>query len=467
MIIDTKQLITDHIEVKTVPMYNEGGFIPSRNFTSTQPFSYKALIELIKKTPEAVGILRAIQTDICSDGHYFEGPKSRIDKAVKFNKDNSFKTEFNGVILDWLMFGNGALWKGKISDVKIKEATLKLQNITGIQIKETEIKSLLDEDFFRTKLLKHAAWSTMNIDLTEDKTSVRGFHQTLSNNESIMFEPEEIIHGKFMNFDGRVYGFSPMESSINILSTLSLIKDLNGNFFENGGVPDWMFIFPTEMANSPNVLRLEQTLQKYKSSRHKHGNMIITGEFESKELNKFDKDMEFRLLAIYYTGILALAFNMPMSRVSAIIGGEVKGGAASEDLSDAGYWRSISSSQDYWEDLLNTQLYEPEFGVSIRFNRGYKTDEIKEAQRDVQMFEVLNKLAQAGSITPEYIKLKLHIPDTYWTGIFNPVEQSSPFGGSAGSPGSSPKEDSKGSAGKANVERRKTEQNFAADRKGI
>lgn len=461
MILSARKIFTKEQK----PAFNELGFVPSTPFDSTQPFSYTNLINLIKRTPEAIGILNAIKTDICSDGFSFEGPKVRVERTQKFLKDNRFKSQFGGTVIDWLMLGNGALWKGKISEKRIKEVIDKLQITTGIQYKEIEVKAMSDEDVFSTKLIKHAPWSTMHIDLSADMTNVRQFRQVLSAGKTTTFKPEEIIHGKFMEFDGKVYGFSPMEASVNVISTLSLIKDLNGNFFNNGGVPDWMFILPKEMSGSPNVRKLEQTLRKYRSARNKHGNLVFTGEVEAKQLNQFDKDMEFRQLAVYYTGILALAFNMPMARVAAIIGGDVKSGTAGTDLSEAGYWRSISSAQDYWEDLLNQQMFEPDFGVEIRFNRGYKNDEIKEAQRDVQLFEVLNKLAQSKSIKPEYIKKKLHIPDKYWTGKFEPVEATSPFGGAGGAPGSSPNNVKKGDAQNASADRKKEEAKKTMERK--
>src|SRR3990167_6316050 len=460
MILSMKEIV----QTKEVPKFNEVGFIPSGRYDSTQPINYKAVIQLIRKSPECLGILRAIQTDICSDGYTFIGPKVRTDKAVEFCKRNRFKDQYRAAVFDWAMLGNGALWKGKISKAKIKEITQKLNSITGVEYKETEMKALLDEDVFTTKLLKHAPWSTMQIDLTKDKTSVLAFRQLLDAETEIIFEPEEIIHGKFMDFDGKVYGFSPIEASVNVLSTLSLVKDMNGYFFQNGGVPDWMFVLPKEMAGSDNVRKLEQVLQKYKSSIHKHGNLVFTGEVEIHEMNRFDKDMEFRLLAIYYTGILALAFNMPLSRVASIIGAEVSSGAADSDLSEAGYWRSISVAQDYWEDLLNSQLFEPEFGVEIKFNRGYKNDEIKEAQRDVQMMQVLDMLIARGAITPDYIKVKMNIPDKYFTGKYEVQQLSTSFGTEQGSPGSVPKDSMKGDAGQKNAERKKTQAVQAQER---
>ena len=189
-----------------------------------------------------------------------------------------------------------------------------------------------------------------------------------------------------------------------------------------------MFILPKEMAGSPNHKELVQVLQKYKNTRHKHGNLVFTGEVDPKELNRFDKDMEFRQHAIYLTGVLAMSFGMPVARIASIIGGTIKMPAASEDLSDAGYWRSISHSQDYWEDLLNMHLFEPEFNVLLKFVRGYKNDEIKEAQRDSQMLQVANDLLKMGAIKPEFVKDKLQIEDRYWTGKVTPIEKT-PFGG--------------------------------------
>ena len=40
--------------------------------------------------------------------------------------------------------------------------------------KETEVKAIMqDEDVFRTKTIKHIPWSTMNIDISKDKTTIK------------------------------------------------------------------------------------------------------------------------------------------------------------------------------------------------------------------------------------------------------------------------------------------------------
>ena len=467
MVLSIKQIT----KANNRPYYNEVGFLAGASGEMPQPHDYAKIIRLIKSTPEAVGILNAIATDICSDGFKFNGAKKNVELAQLFISKNQFKTEFNGTILDYLALGNGGLWKGRINAKQLKEAVEKVSILSGVEYKESEVKQIVDEEASKTKILKSAPWSTMLITMSQDNSTISGYVQKVGGRE-VHFGPEEMIHGKFMPWDGRVSGYSPMEACVPVLTTLKLIKDLNGNFFQNGGVPDWMFVLPKEMAGSPQVAKLEQTLTKYKNSQNKHGSLVFTGEVTPIQMNKFDKDMEFRQLAIYYTGILALAMNMPIARVSAIIGSEVSGGTASTDLSEAGYWKSISAIQDYWEDLLNSQLFQPEFKVDMRFNRGYRNDEIKETQRDAQAFDVLNKLVLAGAVKPEYVKFKMQIPDEYWTNSFTPI----PVPGtvpmdSEGNPDNknnpaNPSNDSKkGDAQQANNERKKEQAVAAMERK--
>jgi len=213
---------------------------------------------------------------------------------------------------------------------------------------------------------------------------------------------DQIIHGKLMPLDGKTYAFSPLLASMSSITTLGLMKDYNGNFFQNGGVPDVMFKMPKEMADSPSVKRLEQVLQDWKPSSQKRGNLIFTGEVEIEQLNNFNKDMEFQKLAVYHTGVLALAFNMPLDRVLTIIGVDIKG--KSSDLTESGYWNQMSSLQDYLEQLFNTQLFIPYFGVKMRFRRQYMQNQVREAQTMTVKLDAVQKMFQLGlPVTDAYI----------------------------------------------------------------
>lgn len=380
--------IKEMMQHKEIPFLNEP--ISMTKYAGpylTQPANYDTILTWVKKTPEAMGIINALITDIMSDGYTINALKktkadANIEGAEEFMKKNYFKDEMKATLWDWFMFGDAALWKGKITTEQIKE---KLRS-RGIEVK-SDVIGAMDEDLYKTKSFRHIAWSSMNI--RYDDTDITGYKQVVKGKKEKTFTTEEIIHGRFMPLDGKVYGFSPIRASLSSITTLGLMKDYNGRYFEHGGAPDHMFILAKEMAGSPHAEKLRQTLETY--NHRMRGNLVFTGEVEVKDINAFNKDMEFRLLAIYHTGILALAFNMPMARLSSVLGQEVKGSATGDSLEDAGYWRTIAEAQDYWETLLNTELFEPEFGVKLKFNRSYLQDEVREVQIAMIKADVITK----------------------------------------------------------------------------
>ena len=375
-----------------------------------KPYNSRKILDLVKRCPEVIGITNALITDIVSDGYHFEplagDGRNKVKKAEDFSKNNFLKREVKAAMQDWLILGDCALWLGKIKPKQLKEKY-------GDKFTSLEYKQLIDEDEVRS--IRHVSWSTMTIRMNEQHTEIGGFIQKVQPIGQRNYNPKEIIHGKYMDWEGKAYGYSPIQASLSVVSSLNLIKDINGSFFDKGGVPDWVFILAKESPNSPRVKRLEQMLREYQFSTQKHGNMIMTGEVKMEELNKFDKDMEFRQHAIYLTGVLSLVFNMPLSRVASILGTEAKSGAKSEDASVEAYWGKISEMQDYWEQLLNTQLFEPQFGVSLRFNKNYLNNEIKEAQSFLQTLQYADQLITSGIIKnpSEFIYNKLRIPEQY------------------------------------------------------
>ena len=292
------------------------------------------------------------------------------------------------------MLGNGLLWIGGLGAGKeFKEVARR----AGIEIKESRANRFPDEVESGLKKVKSVPWSTITIN--HDAVKVTSYHQRVGLSHGIadtsgrlipdktgqgttgqrVWKPKEVIHSRFMQLDGKVYGYTPTFSILPEISTLQLLKDYNGYFFENSGLPDWMFILPHEMANSDHVKALEQSLKDFKGV--KRGNLVFTGEVNPLKLNTM-KDMQFRQLAVYYSAVMAFSFGMPAGRMSTILKLELKG-KGEDDLADSSYWRQISSGQDYHETLFNTQLFNPFFNVNIRFNRSYKQDEIREVQREM------------------------------------------------------------------------------------
>ena len=190
-----------------------------------------------------------------------------------------------------------------------------------------------------------------------------------------------------------------------------MLKDYAGRWFEQGGSPEKLFMFKQVGMGSVNAVKMRQLFQTYQKAGNKRGYYFgeSPGEFEIYDLNKWDKDMEFRKLAIYCTAVLCQVFQLPLARVQSVLGMEVKGGPA--DVSDAAYWRTISEMQDSLETMLNSQLFEPRFGVKIKFNNSYIQDEIREAQQQMQKMDMLAKkfdlLARIGKQPKQDALLRL------------------------------------------------------------
>jgi len=385
-----------------VPFMNEP--TATVGFITTKPANtYDNLDWWIERTPEAIAIINAIKTDVQADGFNFEGGKQAKNQAEYFTKTQFFKDEFGKCLWDWLVYGDAYLWKGGLIAV----------NKTKEKIRQTfKIDIELDED--QTTMIKYVPTTTMNI--LHDGRKIINFRQSVSGQQPLLFNVEEIIHAKLLTNKGKVYGFSPTQACLSEMSVLSYLKDYAGNFFRNGGVPDWMFSLPNEMAGSPNHKRLVEMLQKYKTPQKTHGNLVFAGEVTAQQLGNNLDQVDISSNAIYFASVLAVAHNMPVSRVASLIGAKVKISAGGDDLANEGYWSKIAEHQDRWETWLNTQLFEPFFNCEIRFNRAWKTNEIKEQQRNqVAIMNIANlnkELARWNKqISLEYLQRHLYMKD--------------------------------------------------------
>jgi hypothetical protein len=186
-----------------------------------------------------------------------------------------------------------------------------------------------------------------------------------------------------MDLDGKLYGFTPLQSLIIELDLLSNIKNVALHHFTNGGVPNKMFILKNISFGSPQYKRFRKALDDFKSLSNRFKNMVVCaegGEITVNDLNPMNKDMEYRELAIYVTQILIMVWGIPSSRMPNL--SPSKSGASGESISDAGYYRKIAHYQDDIEELLNLYLFK-DMNVKWRFNRTYKQDEVREAQVDM------------------------------------------------------------------------------------
>jgi len=453
-------LETKEQELKERPVLNSN-YISNGEWGEQRHFNLDTLIYWVKRTPECIGIIKRIATDIVTEvtfssvANQATGRPSKSlhlsteDKAIAFWRRNLGKQKLIAAVFDWLMTGDAYIWKGKIKDKQFKElATNHFKNFgfIGPETKEViddlKLELFLDEDWNGINAIEVVPSSMTTIDHNDRKIRKYLQRSKIQPGTSLKFTPEEIIHLKFMELDGKVYGFTPMESSFLAIKTINAIQDYNYNYFANGVKLDraWLFM------GSPNQTFLdkhEENLKKYKSTTYAHGDLVVAGadNIKVENLNQVGEEMEFRKTAINAVGRLAFSFNMPADIVSSILGGDVKGTALGSDIDDAGYNRNIVEAQKYWENLLNTQLWN-EFNVTMQFFRTFKQDQIRQVQYQTQASTFAEFLFKHDyPVTDEYVHSLLQIDRKFLTSgkIKREVETEIPFApGGANAPAKKP-----------------------------
>jgi len=374
--------------------------------------SFKQYMKWARKSPQFMGFLNIIATDILSDHIDFiplEKGSSGRNKKLKarvFWEANDGIDLAEETIYDMLTLGIGFNWMGVINDVQLKEMCelVTRELYEGKETREYEMKAA---DMFRlikknkkedlAKNLRHMAASTVT--KHTDAHTTLNYIQRVGTNTRI-FEPEEVIEFRLMPFDGKVNPYPPMEGLLAEIYLLWLITQNYVSFFENGGKPDNVFILPNEIANSKNHDYLINTLKKYKKIQNKHGNLVFTGDLKIEKLMEIEHQMENKDLGLYLVSVLAMFFGIPIGRIPFLVGKAAAAGDAG-GLADSGYWRKISVWQSKIEAGYNKKLFHPFFGVSMKFGRGYLQDEVRETQTEMQKTSVAEQRLRLGVWTVE------------------------------------------------------------------
>ena len=282
------------------PFLNENQF-GALSTSSTFLTDKRTLMNWIKRTAEAIGILRQISMDVVTRINFVALPQERKggrpvkdagkdseERASQFAKNQHLKQQLRAAVLEGVALGDGYLWKGKFNQADLKEAIYKSYKEYGIELKETEVKAMaLDEDFVGEKTIQYVASATMHIELHKSGTKIRTYVQRVNlgigtqtfpsstiRSTSLgavagsnvgaprQWKPEQIIHYTFMSLDGKVHGYTPMQACFPIIKTLGAIKDYHGHYFESAIVPDIVFNFEEDDPNSVHHQKMAQLLQR-------------------------------------------------------------------------------------------------------------------------------------------------------------------------------------------------------------
>ncbi len=384
-------------------------------FSKFNPYAndqaFKTYMKWAKKSPQLIGFLNIIATDMLSDNIEFfpldkSSGRNKVLKATKFWKKNDGLNVAEETLYDLLITGIGYNWIGVLPDKQLKEfCELTLDNVYP-EMKEQELEFKADQMFSMVKSenkdslvkkLSHVASTTMTIH--SDEYQVLKYIQRVGVNIK-EFDPEEIIVFKLIPMDGKVFPFAPLESLLSELYLLWLITQNYVSYFENGGKPDNVFVLPKELAGSKNHKYLIDTLKKYKKIQNKHGNLVFTGEIDIEQLTQVETQMQHKDLGLYIVSILAMFYGIPVNRIPFLVGKAAISGD-SGGMSDSGYWRKISVWQSKIETAYNKKLWNPYFGVDMKFGRGYLQDEVRETQNKMQMVSVAEQMMGIGLWTVE------------------------------------------------------------------
>ena len=368
----------------------------SRILSTGQVNRKRGLMSWYKGIPE----LTALATKVAKDIVYrwrFEpinpsvSGRNKVMAANKFAQEIGLRKVLLAEIIDELVTGESFGWIGKLTDTQIKGKISEL--VDSRMFIETKTKDTLKHDLFREvkatdgfvdngfideALLipkKYRPVASSSMEIIYNEYDIEKYVQRVGLNETI-FSPHEIIHYTQMDLDGKVNGFTPVES---ILTQLELLRQMWQNLLsmhKNGGAPDKLFVVENVQPNSPAYKRIEEQLGKYKLVENKHGNMLFTGKVNVQDLQQLD-EMQFKDSGLYITGLMAMQWQIPRSSISYIVGGT----NTSDDTggnSEKGYWRNIEFAQMIKAETMNSQLWIPHFGVKIVFENTF-------VQQDVQM----------------------------------------------------------------------------------
>ena len=392
-----------NISSNSSPMLNELNINLRSYFNNrSQTGKKKELMKWVKGTLEVKNLVSKVARDMTGPYHFEnvnpnESGRNKILKANRFAAEIQYKREKYQQNFDKLATGESFAHLGFINDKQLKDSISKcLGNRPFMESKETkeiantiykELKENqgfanlqgIDEDLLSPKKYRTIASSTMEI--LFDKTNIKGYIQDVGG-EKKKFTMKETIRSTLEDVDGKVNGFTSIESAIVQLELLRFMWQNMMSLHKNGGAPDKVFILEDQIASN-SYERIKEQLQKYKLVENKHGNMLITGKVSIEDLQQMD-NMQFRDMGVYITSLLSKMWNIP----DAIGNIGVKDSNSSSDTggnSEKAYYETVEFYQERDAEIDNLQLWIPYFGVRIVYDKQY-------VQKDVQELTAKNLL---------------------------------------------------------------------------
>jgi len=361
-----------------------------QNEKEANPINYETFYNAYKQCPEFLAVIESIVTDIVSDGGTITSDKKN-PKNIEAMDEHLLKIDFVKKLKQWLrhglLTGDGymefhILTSGKFDNIVSECFKSIYDRKISKGVKDIRLLKNINKRWNEKSSIKKLPFNIYPIKTT-GMTKIVGRDGELKNyrqnvNAKITeFEKEEIINWMPINI-GEVYGMTPAQAVTDDIATLLYAKQYAGKFFENGGVPNIIFIL--EKARGMGDRNYEVAKTEIKAARKRKNwqkSMVLTGGgggIKIEKINDFKKDMEFIELINVCIRNIAMGFGVPPSKVPYKM--ETKG-----DLKEMneGYWKDINEFQNQIERIVNKKIFNL-YDMKWRFNRTYKIDEMREAQ---------------------------------------------------------------------------------------
>jgi len=394
------------LDVDYVPHATWGG-ITKEIFSSEVNANIETLYAVIKHCPEANACILAQIEDIMADYWRFtaltpqgrdiksdKNGKNTLSKAKEFEVSSDYFQILTDAGWDALVTGNGYILKLSVDKEKIKSI---MENLTkylakklNVKVKKGEIYKFVSQDIETPNDLQVLKASTVNINF--DKTGQIVSYQQKVKGEERIYKPEDIIHLKSNSIGGSPYAYSRLEPLLSDIGTLIFAKEFAGKYFENDGIPYFIFKMLEESPNGRNYKLLKKELRDLRKKNEKYRSLVLTGNVEIEQVNKFNKDMEFAKLIEHFTMNVFVGLGVPAHRVHYAVQ-QKDTSAQNVGKIETGYYKRIAFLQKSWENILNKHLWKL-FNVKKTFKRSYKIDEMREA-------EIVRILTEIQAITIE------------------------------------------------------------------
>lgn len=336
-----------------------------------------------KLVPELTAIVDMVAESVAGKYHFevIDGSgRNKLKAARAFSKHVNLPSLLFSQAVDNLVCGEAFGWLSLASDKDISKLSKNLVDLNSGELNSEKMKSdAYNKLFFEIKAnivpgkYKYVASSTMNV--------LNDGYDTIAYSQIVRgvvtdFKPENIIHFKNMDIDGKPEGFTPFSACLTPAKLLYMMWTNQQALQENGGHADKIYTLKNTSVNSPAYKAMKDQIESQRIIENRHGNLLFTGEVDVIDL--MDKDaMLFKEVGLYVTGALAMQWNVPRTFLPHIVSGtntQNDTGGASERM----YWKRIEKMQDRFADVYNTELFNKFFGVDLVFDKEYKQDEAAE-----------------------------------------------------------------------------------------